>query len=191
MRRTLAIIATTVVGLLLTAALLPTPTSAQDSVPAALYKVYVPQVVAPPNASAPADQATIAEVLTLVNAERAKAGCPALTLNTRLSAAAQAHSEDMALRNYFSHTSPDGTSASQRVTDAGYDWRMTAENIAAGQTSASAVMAAWMGSTGHRANILNCGYAEIGIGHVFESGDTFPSTPGYGHYWTQNFGTPW
>jgi uncharacterized protein YkwD len=64
---------------------------------------------------------------------------------------------------------------------AGYDGRMMGENIAAGQTSAAAVMDAWMNSPGHRANILNCGYREIGVG-LYRGGSMR-------FYWTQNFGS--
>jgi uncharacterized protein YkwD len=131
------------------------------------------------------------EVLSIVNAERAQANCGPLTINNQLTAAAQGHSEDMATQNYFSHTSLDGSSAADRVTRAGYDWSMVAENIAAGQTTAAQVMTSWMNSPGHRANILNCSYTEIGIGHVYESGDTFPGPYGYDHYWTQNFARSW
>lgn len=192
MRRILAIIATIVVGILVPASLLTAHTNAQSSEPAAIHAIYLPMVTEPARSSSPADQAIVNEVLNLVNAERTKVpGCPALTLNPKLTTAAQGHSEDMALRNYFSHTSLDGTTPAQRVSNAGYDWSMTGENIAAGQTTPAEVMNAWMNSPGHKANILNCGYTEIGIGHIHESDDTFPGPYGYQHYWVQNFGTPW
>jgi uncharacterized protein YkwD len=185
MRRTLTIIITIVVGFLVPAAILPMSTSAQSSEPAALYQVFLPMVTEPASTSSPAGQAIVNEVLALVNTERASVGCSALALNAKLMTAAQGHSEDMALRNYVEHDSPDGVTPSQRVTNAGYDWSKTGENIAAGQPTAAEVMSAWMNSPGHRANILDCGYTEIGIGYMYESNDT------YQHYWTQNFGTPW
>lgn len=125
---------------------------------------------------APAASGPTAEVVALVNAERAKAGCRALVVDPRLVAAAQGHSTDMATNNYFSHTSRDGRSFADRIRAAGYP-RPAAENIAKGQRSAERVMRAWMNSSGHRANILNCSYTAIGVGL-----DT------RGWYWTQNFG---
>jgi uncharacterized protein YkwD len=87
----------------------------------------------------------------------------------------------MAVKGYFSHTGQDGRSPFDRIKQAGYPGRMMGENIAAGQTSAAAVMQAWMNSPGHRANILNCGYKEVGVGYV--AGGSMR------HYWTQNFGS--
>ena len=69
---------------------------------------------------------------------------------------AQAHSQDMADRDFFSHTGSDGRSPFQRMRDAGYSYRRAAENIAAGSTSPAEVVDMWMGSPGHRANILDC-----------------------------------
>lgn len=125
-----------------------------------------------------------AEVLRLVNVERDKAGCKPLKEDSTLVAVARAHSRDMAENNYFSHTGKDGRSPFDRMKDAGYSYRMAAENIAAGQGTAKAVMDAWMNSSGHRANILNCGLTEIGVGRWKDSSSS------YGIYWTQNFGTP-
>lgn len=191
MRRTLAFITALVVALLAFSSLSPTSTSAQTSQPASFYYVYLPAVSKTDGSSGLADQALINEQLAIINAERAAAGCGPLALNPKLTAAAQGHSEDMAARNYFSHTSLDGTSPSQRVTRAGYDWQMTGENIAAGHATVAGVMQRWMDSDGHRANILNCSYTEVGIGHTYQADDTFPREPGYRHYWTQNFGRPW
>jgi uncharacterized protein YkwD len=120
-------------------------------------------------------------VLTLVNSERAKAGCSAVTANSTLTSVARAHSADMAKRGYFSHTNPDGASPFDRMRAAGYNGRLMGENIAAGYRTAAAVMDGWMNSSGHRANILKCGYREIGIGFV--------TGGSYGTYWTQVFGT--
>ncbi|MFJ9574939.1 CAP domain-containing protein [Streptomyces sp. NPDC101191] len=126
-----------------------------------------------PGRSSVADQ-----VIALVNAERAKAGCGALTPNATLTRAAQGHSDDMAARDFFDHTNPDGASPGDRVTAAGYPWSTYGENIAMGQSSAEQVMESWMNSPGHRANILNCDFKEIGVG-IHDSG---------GPYWTQVFG---
>ncbi|WP_231950359.1 CAP domain-containing protein [Allokutzneria albata] len=112
----------------------------------------------------------------LVNHARAEAGCPALRIDERLANAAQRHSADMAERNYFSHTSPDGASFVDRARAAGYP-RPGGENIAKGQRSAEQVMESWMQSSGHRANILNCRFTALGMGL-----DT------RGWVWTQVFG---
>ncbi|MFG3343473.1 CAP domain-containing protein [Streptomyces sp. NPDC048018] len=126
-----------------------------------------------PGQSSVADQ-----VIALVNAERAKAGCGALTANATLTRAAQGHSDDMAARDFFDHTNPDGADPGDRVSAAGYPWSTYGENIAMGQSSAEQVMESWMNSPGHRANILNCNFKEIGVG-IHNSG---------GPYWTQVFG---
>lgn len=119
-----------------------------------------------------------ARVLSLVNAERAKAGCAPLTADPDLAALAESHSEDMAERDYFSHTTPDGRSPWDRAAAAGVE-NLGAENIARGQADAEAVMAAWMNSDGHRANILNCDLRTLGVGAHFAQG---------GPWWTQAFG---
>jgi len=80
-----------------------------------------------------------------------------------LATAAQQHSDDMANRNYFSHTTPEGVTFDKRENNAGYP-SPGGENIAQGQTTAQQVMTDWMNSPGHRANILNCTFAAIGIG---------------------------
>lgn len=120
-------------------------------------------------------------MVRLVNLERSKkANCRPLTVHSALTTAARGHSADMARNGYFSHTSLDGRTPQDRMRAAGYSGRRTGENIAAGQTSAAGVMMAWMDSPGHKANILNCQYHHIGVGHA-KGGP-------YGHYWTQNFG---
>lgn len=114
------------------------------------------------------------QVVTLVNSERASAGCGPLRVDSRLTSAAQEHSEDMDRRNYMSHQNPEGEGPGERARRHGYNsWG--AENVAKGQTSPQQVMNAWMNSPGHRANILNCGLVSIGVG---ESGNA----------WTQKFG---
>ncbi|MET9346419.1 CAP domain-containing protein [Streptomyces termitum] len=127
---------------------------------------------------ATADSSAAGQVIALVNAERAKAGCGPLTANATLTRAAQGHSDDMAARDFFDHTNPDGDGPGERVTAAGYPWTTYGENIAMGQTTPEQVMEGWMNSQGHRENILNCSFKEIGVG-VQKDG---------GPYWTQVFG---
>jgi uncharacterized protein YkwD len=118
-------------------------------------------------------------VIELVNQERAAAGCGPLTEDPLLRKAAQGHSDDMAARGYFDHTDPDGADPGQRITAAGYRWSTYGENIAMGQQTARSVMTSWMNSPGHRANILNCDFKNIGVGIHDGAG---------GPWWTQNFG---
>lgn len=122
-----------------------------------------------------------AQVLALTNSARREAGCKPLAENAKLAAAAQAHSEDMAEKDYFAHDSRDGRSPFDRIKDAGYSFGAAAENIAMGQQTPAAVMDAWMDSSGHRANILNCTYTQLGVGYAAGSGSP---------YWTQDFGKP-
>ena len=138
-----------------------------------------------PSTAAPAPSGGVTtQVVTLTNAERAKAGCGPLAVNATLTAVAQAHSQDMATNNYFDHNSQDGRTPFDRMTAAGYRYSTAAENIAAGQRTAQDVMTGWMNSPGHRANILNCALKEIGVGYATGSSSQ------YGVYWTQDFGTP-
>lgn len=120
------------------------------------------------------------QVLALVNDERARAGCGSLSTSSALQRAAQGHSADMAANDYFSHDSQDGRTFADRIRAAGYTGGAIAENIAAGQSTASSVVKSWMNSSGHRANILNCSYRYLGVGYA-KGGS-------YGSYWTQDFG---
>ncbi len=121
------------------------------------------------------------EVLDLVNRERTIAGLNPLDNDDRLTRAARGHSEDMAQQNYFSHTSLDGRSPGDRIKAEGYSGFTYGENIAAGYSTPVAVMNAWMNSPGHRANILNPNFCDIGVGHAVGGGR-------FRDYWTQNFG---
>ncbi|WP_431975742.1 CAP domain-containing protein [Micromonospora haikouensis] len=134
-----------------------------------------PRVAAAPGVSAQAQ-----EVVNLVNAERAKAGCGALKIDDKLMAAAQAHSQDQADHRKMTHDGSDGSDVGERLDRAGYAWRAYGENVAWNQQTPAAVMDAWMNSPGHRANILNCSFTEIGVGVANSNGP----------YWTQDFGTP-
>ncbi|WP_436850383.1 CAP domain-containing protein, partial [Streptomyces massasporeus] len=120
-----------------------------------------------------------AQVLSLVNKERAAAGCSSVTANDRLTRAADDYSDVMASSGVMSHTGPDGSTMTTRVEAAGYQWSTLGENIARGQADAASVMKSWMNSPGHRANILNCSFKELGVGVHFGDG---------GPWWTQNFG---
>ncbi|WP_406471327.1 CAP domain-containing protein [Streptomyces hirsutus] len=166
------------------AATAPKPTAAAPEPTTAAPK---PTTAGPePTASASSPAATgapeasgaVARVVEIVNAERSKAGCSPVEVNTTLTEAAQKHSEDMAASGNMSHTGSDGSSPDDRITRAGYSWSTYGENVAYGYSTPEQVMAGWMASPGHKENILNCAFKEIGVG-LAQPGD----------YWTQNFGT--
>ena len=125
-----------------------------------------------------------AEMLAQVNAQRRKAGAPALKMDRDLQQAAQGHAQDMLARGYFAHKSPSGTSVRERSREAGYQWRTIGENIAEGQTSVDEVVTTWMGSPGHRQNILNPNFRDLGIGLVLGKNRAGE----YRVIWVQNFG---
>lgn len=131
--------------------------------------------------TAPSANATVAEqVLQLVNQARATNGCGAVTLNTRLTSAAQLHSQDQAAHRTMSHTGSDGSTFWERAERAGYQHAIS-ENVAYGYRTPQAVMDGWMNSPGHRANILNCRARAMGLGVAADSAGR--------RYWTQMFGS--
>jgi uncharacterized protein YkwD len=143
-----------------------------------------------PAQAAPRDMS--AKVLDLVNAERAKHGCPPLQIDAKLVRAAERQSRDMATQDFVSHTDPDGTTPGQRVHDTGYIFQMIGENIEAGSDTAEDAVDQWMQSPGHRANILTCAYRETGIAvYGLNDGQAIGSrAEPYRYYWTQVFAMP-
>ncbi|MFF9409007.1 CAP domain-containing protein [Streptomyces anandii] len=141
-----------------------------------------PPPKAPPKTEAPATVSTQAaaeaEVLKLVNEERAKVGCSPVAANSALTGLAESFSKAMADEDFFDHTDPSGASPWDRAAKLGITG-LGGENIARGQADAAAVMDAWMNSPGHRANILNCDFKTLGVGVHFGAG---------GPWWTQDFG---
>jgi hypothetical protein len=95
----------------------------------------------------------------------------------------------MAEEDYFAHDGEDGRSPWDRITAAGYAYSTAAENIAAGYATPAEVVAAWMNSAGHRANILGASSRELGVGYAYEADDVYPGPYGYHHYWVQDFGS--
>jgi uncharacterized protein YkwD len=133
------------------------------------------------------------ETMALLNAHRAAgaqcgdrgafdAAAP-LFWNAPLTAASLVHSDDMAANNFFDHAGSDGSSAGQRASAAGYVWSAWGENIAAGQSSVRTVIAAWMASPGHCANIMNANFRDVGLACV--SGGAGSD---YRSYWTMTLG---
>jgi len=122
------------------------------------------------------------QVLDATNAERAKVGCSPLVADSKLNSSADGHAEDMAAKNYFAHNSQDGRTFDQRISAAGFKFGSAGENLAVGQSTVSKLLQDWMASPGHRKNIVNCDYTNLGVGYAFSN---------YGgvskHYWVQNF----
>lgn len=124
-----------------------------------------------------ADASYAAQVVRLVNEERAKEGLPALTVDTGLTAAGNVRAKEIVAS--FSHTRPDGTSFATAIKEQGVSYRNAGENIAWGQKTPEDVVNAWMNSPGHRANILNGNFTRIGVGHYQNGSGT--------NYWVQLF----
>jgi len=120
-----------------------------------------------------------AQVVVLVNKERTKVGLAPLKANWELSRVARYKSQDMIDKNYFSHTSPTYGSPFDMMKNFGISYMSAGENIAYGQPTPTSVMTGWMNSAGHKANILNKNYTEIGVGVATKSDGTI--------YWTQQF----
>ncbi|MGD8907917.1 MAG: CAP domain-containing protein [Chromatiales bacterium] len=133
------------------------------------------------------------EMLTLVNNSRAAArdcgsiSYPAvapLAWHCQLESTAQGHSSSMATNDFFDHTGLDGSSPSDRITAAGYEWRTYGENIAAGYGDAQTAMEVWITSARHCANLMSSRFTQMGAARASDSSST------YGVYWTQNFASP-
>jgi uncharacterized protein YkwD len=157
-----------------------------------LTSVVNPLTPAPSSTTAPQSPPStgnplIDQVVQLTNNFRVQNGLQPLSYNLKLASSAQAHSQSMALQDFFGHTSKDGLSPFDRIRAAGYQYSAAAENIAAGYTTAERVVEGWINSPGHRANMLNPNLKEIGVGYYYLASDT--GNVSYYHYWTQNFGT--
>lgn len=129
-------------------------------------------------------------LLERVNQVRAENGCGPLRLSDQLMQAAQRQSVSMSEKNYVYHYTDDGIKLKDRVHATGYVYTLLGENVAAGQKTADRVFEEWMTSPGHRANILNCGYEEMGVGYVHDTQDqpVGQAQVPYYFYWTQVFG---
>lgn len=136
----------------------------------------------------PGDAALLNSVLKRLNDIRANGGrcggsdfppSPPLERSSVLDEAARSHAEDMANNSFLAHTGSDGSNPGDRVTRVGYEWRVVAENVAAGQTSADDVAATWLDSAGHCANLMDAKYSETGIAYALNPGD------GRDIYWVQ------
>ena len=137
--------------------------------------IYPGQVLAIPRVSSTVTNFE-SEVVRLVNEIRVQNGLKPLTANWELSRVARYKSQDMRDQGYFSHTSPTYGAPFQMIKSFGLSFRTVGESVAKGYATPQAVVNGWMNSSGHRANILNASYTQIGVGYV-----------GQGHYWTQMF----
>lgn len=150
-------------------------------------------VLAEPHAI-PSDQAATArQVLALVNEARAGArrcggqrfaATHALSLNMTLNRTALLHAEDMAKHRRMEHAGSDGSTPAQRATRQGYRWKTVGENVAAGAGTAAEVVAGWLESPGHCANIMSPQFTEMGLGFAVNMSDE------QAVYWAQSFGSP-
>lgn len=123
----------------------------------------------------------------MINQERASAGVAALSPKGSLTSAARAHSQDMANNNYLSHTGSDGSDPFSRMSSYGYSYSAAAENIYAGPGEYNTPYSAfsyWMDSSGHRENMLNSAYTEIGVGYWCNANSEYEG------YFTTDFGRP-
>ena len=134
-----------------------------------------------------------AEVMREINAARAQArmcgtqskpAVSAVAWNDVLFSAAAGHSQDMAQRNFFSHTTPEGITLVQRAQNAGYVYRNLGENIAAGQRSTRQVMQGWLDSPGHCQNMMNANFTQVSVACVSTARQQYPT------YWTMMLGRP-
>jgi uncharacterized protein YkwD len=137
-----------------------------------------------PDPTARARRSLVEDVVALTNAARASEGLAPLQANEALMRSAQAYAQVMAPGDCFAHDCPPVPSQRDRIAQAGYGaWKRIGENIAAGDRTAEAVVAGWLDSPGHRANILKPEYTEIGVGVANGDGK-------YRIYWVQVFATP-
>lgn len=157
----------------------------QAAIPAATTPI--PATREPLGCEAPLESLQV-QILELINTARSSSrtcgteffnAASPLSWNSTLASAARVHASDMANNDFFSHTGSDGSSASNRVTAAGYDWRSVGENIAAGRDNASVTVDDWLDSPGHCRNIMNATFEEMAVSCVENAAST------YGRYWTQ------
>lgn len=146
---------------------------------------YIPPDVPPVDEGSGALSGVSGGLLSRHNSTRTAAGLPTLTIDARLTSAAQAQANYLSKTDSCTHDGQGGSTPTQRIYAAGYPrGGMTGENVAAGQASLEKVMDAWMKSPGHRANILRNGWTNIGFGYAYREKAT------YRHYFCVTFGKP-
>jgi hypothetical protein len=130
----------------------------------------------------PAAAVGTTSLIALTNQQRASAGLPALKYNGSLSSSAYMKAQDMLAKNYWSHDSPDGLTAWTFISRVGYPYTTAGENLAKGFNTDSEVINGWMNSPGHRANILNSAYRDVGIAIVVGELSGITTTLVVAHY---------
>ncbi|MFE5325621.1 sigma-70 family RNA polymerase sigma factor [Embleya sp. NPDC056575] len=165
----------------------PPPSPLPATTPPPSPSTEPPTAATPPpttRSTAPVDTRARLEraVVDLVNAARAEHGCAPVRVDDRLRTAARKHSDDMATRRFYDHVDPDGVHADARIAAAGYRWRLWGENLNRGRADAAHIVDEWLGSPVHRANILDCGFTDLGVGVTVGPGGTT--------FWTQLFAAP-
>ena len=155
-----------------------------------LWIVAAQPFTTPPQRDAPAVSRL---VLALTNQARAHARtcgwrhfppAPPLSLAPALTRAAGAHARDMARNGFFSHVGSDGSTPGERALRAGYRWSMVGENIASGVSTPRAVVAGWLASPHHCANIMTAGFRQMGVAFAVNRANAQVID------WTEDFGTP-
>lgn len=162
---------------------IPVITPSTDVVSVDSTKVSDPEFIVSSTAPFTAPQGTASRMLMRVNQEREREGLQRLTWCPSLERAATGHSVDMADRQYFEHTTPDGLEVWDRAQAEGYEYQSIGENIAVGQSDVQQVMDDWMDSPGHRKNLLDPDFEHFGLGIHTGLYDGRLAI-----YWTQNFG---
>ena len=120
-------------------------------------------LLSPATRPAHADPLDARHIVRLTNESRRQAGLPPVTIDDKLMAAAKAKLFDMLKQDYFAHRTPDGRQPWAFMQAAGYRFQVAAENLAKGYDNEPELQRAWMKSRGHRANILNPLFTEIGV----------------------------
>ncbi|WP_280664626.1 MULTISPECIES: sigma-70 family RNA polymerase sigma factor [unclassified Kitasatospora] len=155
----------------------PAPASSAPATVASLPSAPAAATASPSRSAAP--RSLEQQLIDLINLQRGKAGCGPLRVDPRLHAAAQGHSDEMAADGYFDHVDPRGGQAADRMTAAGYPWTMWGENLDKGTSSPAGVVKDWTDDAVHQENMLNCQYADAGVGTASSSG---------GMLWTLDLG---
>lgn len=132
-----------------------------------------------PSVPSVVQQSSAGEILSLVNAEREKAGCSALKSNPELNKIAQEHAEDMAKNNLTGHTGSDGSGVQQRIDKVGYKWSAWGENVSGpGYDSSKAHVDGWLNSPAHKSDMLKCSFTDTGVGVSGDRAVQVFATPG-------------
>jgi uncharacterized protein YkwD len=150
-----------------TPAILETPTATAS--PTVLTATSTPSIQTPAATAtvAPALLSVVDEVVLQINRFRPQQQCQPVVANESLTRAAQEHSQDMAFNDYFSHVGSDGSSPWDRLERVGYFYSVAAENIAVAYLTPEDVVQGWLDSPGHRENVLNCDFQEVGVGYYY------------------------